>query len=837
MISDFTIKISGTVAYTDDTSQSFESSSRWSNGVVSTPDSSQSLEAYQRLYDTQSAFVTSFLNLLPGINLTNASTPTVAKNVDDFVMEVSGTVSYDDNTSGSFVIQWVNGTADIFPTETDEHYRAIIDNPDTLSFLTSTLASTTGSWSLWEPSDLENEVYAYWDPSDLTDPSKACVMRAYFNDSHYQDVNYDPHGLVASSGGCRFVYEDTGEKQFIFRWQSDTRSGPMQAGSFESYRLEIRNSSNIFRFFAATSTGGHSKNSSSTLTPGKLYHAWWCYDENYNYSIRVVGENVDETITKDIGPMAGSFASYNIGSSQATTSLFTGYMADFVTYKGTAHQVDSQAACDFLNGDYPLASHMPTPTSYLPMIDSMRDTFGNLNVDLVQTDDNKFAHNGYLGNAVTFDGDKIAVLRDQSEKTIDFLKSNSGNSYAELAADLSNSAVFSMGISVYFDEIVDSATYGALITMGNSTTAARYYQILIGGGAVSDIRFLARDGTGISPAIGAAPIAQQWTNIIGVSNGTASRKIFVNGVSGTEDTSIRSPAIDRFTIGAVNNGGTIAGEIGGFPNSRCDIANAWVIAGALTDNQVAAINDGADPRLVAKAAGFTCTFYSPLGTRNDGTTIQDLSGSGNHVALVGSPDLDTSNEASIEGRCNFIDWRASPNTFNETSVNSDTVTPSTFTSRMTASLLPVGIAGGGYELHASASRDTAGLRAIMSLGNSSFKYEALCFGNSSNVLAISNGTSLVQLNGLTTISDNQIVLSASFDAINNRTIYLNGVGDGSNTTDAGVFDIEHFYLGYGVILLGTIQDISRIAVTSTLSSENRLRLARWLGYSERIDLV
>lgn len=147
-VSDFTVKLSGNVAYDDNTSQSFESSATWRGhlgNAIATHNATESVEAYGRLYNNQSASVNMTLALLPGTNTTTPATPTLPKNVSSFVLELSGNVAYDDNTEGAFVVQWVNGAVDVFPSATDTNYLEILEDASARAFLVQVLEAVVGT--------------------------------------------------------------------------------------------------------------------------------------------------------------------------------------------------------------------------------------------------------------------------------------------------------------------------------------------------------------------------------------------------------------------------------------------------------------------------------------------------------------------------------------------------------------------------------------------------------------------------------------------------------------------------------------------------------------------
>lgn len=146
-VSDFTVRVSGTVAYTDGSSGSFEASAIWRTnlgGIVATHNNSFSRENFAQLWNNSQMGVQQVLDILapsgPGqVSVTSVDTVT-SKTVDSFVMEISGLAAYDDNTKAGFVAQWVNGAVNLSPDETLQTWADIaagmgVDAPSARAFL------------------------------------------------------------------------------------------------------------------------------------------------------------------------------------------------------------------------------------------------------------------------------------------------------------------------------------------------------------------------------------------------------------------------------------------------------------------------------------------------------------------------------------------------------------------------------------------------------------------------------------------------------------------------------------------------------------------------------
>jgi len=131
-VSDLTIRVSGTVAYSDNSHGSFEATAVWKTnlgGVIAQHSSVDSQLHFAQLYADKAAEVNATLAILPagseGVVGVTPPSPSPNKLVTSFVMEVSGLVTLDDNSNSSFVAQWVNGVLDLYPDETVPAWRSI----------------------------------------------------------------------------------------------------------------------------------------------------------------------------------------------------------------------------------------------------------------------------------------------------------------------------------------------------------------------------------------------------------------------------------------------------------------------------------------------------------------------------------------------------------------------------------------------------------------------------------------------------------------------------------------------------------------------------------------
>lgn len=127
-VRDFTVKVSGTVAYSNNSHGSFEAAAKWQNqfgNLVAQHSNTDSLEHFRQLYANESTGITQMLELLAptgsprGVVTLATAAPTTLKTVDSFVMEISGVVALDDNSKVGYIAQWVNGVVSLYPSETE----------------------------------------------------------------------------------------------------------------------------------------------------------------------------------------------------------------------------------------------------------------------------------------------------------------------------------------------------------------------------------------------------------------------------------------------------------------------------------------------------------------------------------------------------------------------------------------------------------------------------------------------------------------------------------------------------------------------------------------------
>lgn len=115
-VTSMVFNIYGTMSYSDRSSAPIEVTLAYNNNI-SNPYSN--LADFSILKRDRAAVLTAFFNtLLPKtVTLTPASS-TATKTVTDVVLLMTGVVTYDDRTWDSFVVEYLNGVVNFFPTST-----------------------------------------------------------------------------------------------------------------------------------------------------------------------------------------------------------------------------------------------------------------------------------------------------------------------------------------------------------------------------------------------------------------------------------------------------------------------------------------------------------------------------------------------------------------------------------------------------------------------------------------------------------------------------------------------------------------------------------------------
>ena len=145
-VNDFVLRVSGTVAYSDNSNGSFESIVRLEGsggGLIAQHNSAHSQYHFSQLYADMSTSVDEVLGVL-GILTVAPPTTTPDKTVSSFVMEVSGFVVNDDGTKGPFVVQRVNGSVDVYPDDSSANWLTLIADTNGDSYVTQAFEALAG---------------------------------------------------------------------------------------------------------------------------------------------------------------------------------------------------------------------------------------------------------------------------------------------------------------------------------------------------------------------------------------------------------------------------------------------------------------------------------------------------------------------------------------------------------------------------------------------------------------------------------------------------------------------------------------------------------------------
>ncbi len=197
------------------------------------------------------------------------------------------------------------------------------------------------------------------------------------------------------------------------------------------------------------------------------------------------------------------------------------------------------------------------------------------------------------------DGNQIAtdaVARRSHGVVPHFLSASS--QYLQAASAVVTAEPFTLASWCLVD---DTATNYTPLSLGANAGTARHQITLLAAGQLVRATSVNSAGTGADATAGRSYLAREWIHAVGVYAGAADRRVFVNGGSkGTDTTSISVSGLDRTTIGARYN----AGSLGAFLNGR--VSDSRIYSKAMADEEVLALFD--------PATGWQ--LYSPLGRKS-----------------------------------------------------------------------------------------------------------------------------------------------------------------------------------------------------------------------------
>ncbi len=132
MITDLVVRISGTVDFTDGTTQKFGVVRE--DGALVEPSSTESLEAFKQLWTQRHTPINALLNSLGATFIITTAHPTTQKTVSDWVFLVNGTITRSDGSSGHFNAVYdvkggnrVTGVSVFAEVKADATYKALFD--------------------------------------------------------------------------------------------------------------------------------------------------------------------------------------------------------------------------------------------------------------------------------------------------------------------------------------------------------------------------------------------------------------------------------------------------------------------------------------------------------------------------------------------------------------------------------------------------------------------------------------------------------------------------------------------------------------------------------------
>jgi hypothetical protein len=141
-MADLIFKIAGVVSYADGSHGPFEAT-LGPNDLVANPYPDDNLANFSQLGDMPEV-LTDLFALLPGMQSVVFDNSGVDKEVTDVVMNITGTIARDDNTSDSFVIEYKDGAINHFPDETDTVWTEISESSDFLAQVNEVFQAIAG---------------------------------------------------------------------------------------------------------------------------------------------------------------------------------------------------------------------------------------------------------------------------------------------------------------------------------------------------------------------------------------------------------------------------------------------------------------------------------------------------------------------------------------------------------------------------------------------------------------------------------------------------------------------------------------------------------------------
>jgi len=121
-VTSMTFKFYGNMSFNDRTSGPVEVTLAY-NHKIANPFSVDNLTNFELLKrDMASVLTAMFATFSPKTVTLTPATPVATKTVTDVALMMSGSVSYDDRTQDSFVVEYLNGVTNFFPTSTTQDW-------------------------------------------------------------------------------------------------------------------------------------------------------------------------------------------------------------------------------------------------------------------------------------------------------------------------------------------------------------------------------------------------------------------------------------------------------------------------------------------------------------------------------------------------------------------------------------------------------------------------------------------------------------------------------------------------------------------------------------------
>lgn len=568
----FTFKISGVAAYTDGTSGPFESS--YSNGIISSPFELESIINFSQLYTDEPTDINALQDLLtlgaPGGKYLNfiVSAPSQDRTISDWWMDISGIVAYDDETYGSYCVQYRNGSFnDVYGKA---NFHAILADDSASDIVVGVLQSVSSGSTVSVPN---------LSPTDIVISSASIAEYNAIGDVIGTFSTTDPdagdsftYTLVAGAG-------DTDNASFTILGSSLKANAVFDFNIKSSYSVRVRSADQDGLFFEKVFS--ISIIDAPDVLVGGDFTAYNGTTQN-----RLVKLKPDGTI--DTGFTTGTgFNSSVYGSLiQSDGKIIFGGL--FTTYDGTA-----QTRITRLNSDGTLDPGFTAPTFANPTGGGLG---GRVKCFAIQSDGKIIVGGAF--NAFGGPQNRIARLNTNGTRDTSFAADFAGGSPTII-------------INALVIQSDGKIIAGGAFTNFNFSTQNRIVRILADGSR--DTTFMS--GTGFSSTVSALMIQSDGKTLVGGAftsyNGTALNRITRLNSDGTRDTG--------FTIGTGFNSDVNAIAIQ--TDGKILVGGSFTDYNGTTQNCITRLNsDGTLDSAFAIGSGFNLAVNSLI-IQSDGKIV------------------------------------------------------------------------------------------------------------------------------------------------------------------------------------------------------------------------